>query len=147
MLDDQVVRLQLHLVVGAEPEVVVLAFGGCVDPPPLVAAERTLLVVVGDDVLAELGADGFQPVAEVADEREVSQDGVLPLRQVMQHDRHEQDDHRGSDPDEHAGILYLGAGPVRDDDKGHFFVCVKRRRAWSRVSERSASQHVIRRAA
>ena len=106
VLDDQVVRLQFHLVVGAETEVVVLALGGCVDPPPLVAAERTLLVVVGHDVLAELGADGLQPVAEVADDWKVSQDGALALRQVIQRDCHQQDGHHESNPDQHAGILY-----------------------------------------
>ena len=72
VLDDEVVRLQLHLVVGAEAEVVVLALRRGVDPSSLVAAERPLLVVVGDDVLAELGTDRLQPVAEVPDDRERS---------------------------------------------------------------------------
>src|SRR4051794_10553015 len=42
VLDDQVVRLQLHLVVGAEAEVIVFALGRGVDPSPLVAAEWAL---------------------------------------------------------------------------------------------------------
>src|SRR4029079_9774983 len=62
---------------------------------------------------AERGHDGLEPVTEVADEREVAQDGVLSLRQVMQRDRHQQHDHRGSHPDEHARILYLGAASDR----------------------------------
>src|SRR4051795_8626913 len=82
VFDDQVARLQLHLVVGPEAEVVVLPFRGRVDPRALIAAEWALLVVVGDDVLAELRTDGFQPVTEVPDDRERPEDGVLTLHQV-----------------------------------------------------------------
>ena len=105
VLDDEVVRLQLHLVVGTEAEVVVLALGRRVDPPALVAAERALLVVVGDDVLTELRPDGFEPVAEVTDDRKVSQDGVLPLRQIVDHDQREQDDHDSGYSDHHTDAI------------------------------------------
>ena len=101
VLDDQVVRLQLHLVVGAEAEVVVLAFGRRVDPSPLVAAERTLLVVVGDDVLAELGTDRFQPVAEVSDDRERPEDRVLTLRQIVDRHGDHDPDRNGDHPHRH----------------------------------------------
>jgi hypothetical protein len=54
--DDQVARGLLEIVVGAEAEVVVLLLGRRVDPAALVARERPLLVVAGDDVLAQLGS-------------------------------------------------------------------------------------------
>jgi hypothetical protein len=47
----------LEVVVGAEPEIVVLTLRRGIHPAALAAAERTLLVVVGDDVLPELGAN------------------------------------------------------------------------------------------
>src|SRR3954469_167390 len=80
VLDDQVARLQLHLVVRPEAEVVVLPLRGRVDPGALIAAEWTLFIVVGHDVLAELRTDGFQPVAEMSDDRERPEDRVLALR-------------------------------------------------------------------
>ena len=83
VLDDRVALGVLDVVVGAEREVVVLQLRRGVDPPPLVPAERPLVVVVGDDVLPQLGADRLEPVAEVADHREVPQDRVLLLRQVL----------------------------------------------------------------
>ena len=55
VFDDQVVARRLHLVVRAKPEIGVLKLGRGVDPPTFVTTERTFLVVVGDDVLAELG--------------------------------------------------------------------------------------------
>ena len=77
VLDDRVALGVLDVVVGAEPEVVVLELGRRVDPAPLVAAERPLLVVAGDDVLAQLGAEPLEQEAQVADDREVAQDRVL----------------------------------------------------------------------
>jgi hypothetical protein len=56
--DQQVVDL-LEVVVGAEPEGVDLALGRRVDPAPLIARERPLLVVGRDDVLAQLRADAL----------------------------------------------------------------------------------------
>jgi hypothetical protein len=52
----------LEVVVGAEAEVVVLQLGGRVDPSALVAAERPLLVVAGDDVLPQL-RDRWSPAS------------------------------------------------------------------------------------
>ena len=66
----------------------------------MIAAERTLFVVVGHDVLAQFGADGLQPIAEVANDRECSQDRVLPLRQVLHEHSHEQDREHRTDPDQ-----------------------------------------------
>ena len=54
-----------------------------VDPAALITAERPVGVVVGDDVLAQLGADGLEQVPQVADDREVAQDRVASLRQVV----------------------------------------------------------------
>ena len=127
MLDDQVARLQLHLVVGAKPEVVVLAFGRRVDPSPLVAAEWALLVVVGDDVLTELWTDGFQPVAEVPDDRERPEDGVLTLRQIVDRNCNQENDRDGNDPDHEE----VPATSARD-----FFAAPEHHRQ-SRVSRRS----------
>ena len=83
VLDDQITRLELHLVVGTEAEVAVLAFRWRVDPSALIEAEWALLVVVSDDVLTQLRPDSFQPVAEVPDDRERPEDCVLTLRQVV----------------------------------------------------------------
>jgi hypothetical protein len=82
VLHDQVVVHPLEVVVGTEPEVPVGLLRRGVHPAPLIAAEGPLLVVVGDDVLAQLRADALEQVAQVADHREVAQDGVARLQQV-----------------------------------------------------------------
>ena len=87
VLDDRVARQVLDVVVGAEPGVVVLLLGRGVDPGALVAAERPLLVVAGDDVLAQLRTDRLQPVARVRDHRVVAQQRVPLLGQVARRDR------------------------------------------------------------
>jgi hypothetical protein len=71
----------------------------------LVAAERAFLGIRGDDVLAQLGADRLEPVAEAADDREVAPDGVLALGQVAQGD---DDEDRGQDAE---GVEH-GSGSV-----------------------------------
>src|SRR5262245_58548911 len=81
--DDEVIRRRLHVVVGPESEVVVLTLRRRVDPSTFIAAERPLLVVAGHDVLPQLGADCLQPVTKVTDDREIPQDGMLPLQKVM----------------------------------------------------------------
>jgi hypothetical protein len=53
------------------------------DDAALVARERALLVVRRDDVLAQLRTDRLEHVAEVADDREVAQDRVLALAQIV----------------------------------------------------------------
>src|SRR5215211_6950779 len=83
--DDEAVDL-LHLVVRAEAERVDLALGRGIDPPALVAGEGALLVVGGDDVLAQLRADRLEQVAEVPDHGEVADDRVLPLAKVARDD-------------------------------------------------------------
>jgi len=82
----------LEVVVAAEPEVVVLQLGRGVDPASLVAAERSLLVVAGDDVLPQLRADRLEQLAPVTDDREVPQQRVLLLQQVVRTDRHGRSD-------------------------------------------------------
>ena len=100
VLDDEVIGLSLHVLVGAEPEGGVRLLRGRIHPPPLVAAERPLLVVVRHDVLTELRADGLEPVADVPDDREIPEDRVLALQQVVHDDdgqepeRAEEQDHR-----------------------------------------------------
>ena len=101
LLDDRVVAGLLEVVVGAEPEVGVLRLRRRVHPAPVVTAERPLLVVVGDDVLAQLGADRLEDEAHVADHREVPQDGVLALGEVVDRQGHEPDHDRHEDPQQH----------------------------------------------
>jgi hypothetical protein len=82
VLDDRVVVHPFQVVVGAEPEVAVGQLRRRVHPAPLVAAEGPLRVVVRDDVLAQLGADGLEQEPQVPDDRVVAQDGVAALQQV-----------------------------------------------------------------
>jgi hypothetical protein len=82
VLDDRVVVHPFQVVVGAEAEVAVGQLRRCVHPAPLVAAEGPFRVVVGDDVLTQLGADGLQEEPQVTDDRIVAQDGVAALQQV-----------------------------------------------------------------
>ena len=85
-------------------------------PPPLVAAERPLLVVVRHDVLTELRADGLEPVADVPDDREIPEDRVLALQQVVHDDdgqepeRAEEQDHRVilREPSPAMGVISSG---------------------------------------
>jgi hypothetical protein len=86
VLDDQEALHRLHLVVGAEAEQVRLRLRGGLDPAPLVAGERALLVVGGDDVRAQLRAEGLERIAEVPEQREVAQDRAAALQQVIAHD-------------------------------------------------------------
>ncbi len=65
------------------------------------------LVVVGDDVLTELGSDRLEPVPEVSDHGEVAQDRVFALGQVASGGEHHQcddHDHNGEPP-------FHGPGP------------------------------------
>src|SRR5690242_1635519 len=87
VIDDHVAGRVLDIVVGAEAEVVVLELGRGVHPPALVAAERPFLVVAGDDVLPQLRPDLLDQVAPVADEREVPQDRMPALSQVVRRNR------------------------------------------------------------
>ena len=92
------VAVGVEPVVGAEPEVRVLPFGGGVHPAALVAVEGPLLVVVADDVLAQLRAERLQQVAQMADYREVAQDGVALLRHVVDRRDDEHGAYRGQRP-------------------------------------------------
>ena len=83
VLDDRIAGGVLDVVVGAEAEVVVLQLGAGIDPAALVTAEGTLLVVAGDDVLPQLGSELLGHEPGVTDDREVAQDGVLALDQVV----------------------------------------------------------------
>ena len=94
VLDDHVAGRALDVVVGAEPEVVVLELGRGVDPAALVAGERAFVVVAGDDVLAQLRPDPLDEVAAVADHGEVAQDRVPALDQVVGRDRSGRGDRR-----------------------------------------------------
>jgi hypothetical protein len=80
------VARSIEVVVGSEAEVGVLVLGGCLHPPSLIPGERPPLIVVGDDVLAELGTDALKEVAEVPDNREVPKDGVFFPDEVVDPD-------------------------------------------------------------
>ena len=70
----------LDVVVGAEAEVVVRLLRRGVHPAPLIPRERPLLVVGRHNVLPQLGAEGFDEVPGVPDEREVAQQRVVSLK-------------------------------------------------------------------
>ena len=80
----------LEGVVRPETKVVVLLFGARVDPPALVARERTLLVVRRHEVLSERRPEGLKPVAKAADDREIRDDGVRALEAVARSDEPEE---------------------------------------------------------
>ena len=88
VLDDRIADRK-DLVVGAEAEVVVLAVRRSVDPVALVAIERQLLAVVGDDVLTELGAELDEEIPEVAGDREIPDDAVVREPPIVDEERHE----------------------------------------------------------
>jgi hypothetical protein len=100
VLDDRVSGGVLHVVVGAEAEVVVLPLRRGVHPAPLVAGERPFLVVARHHVLPELRPDRLDQVAAVADHREVAQQRMVPLEEVPHGDRrHRRERGRRGRPD------------------------------------------------
>src|SRR5262249_55423251 len=113
--NDDVPRRLLEIVVGAEAEIVVLLLRAGVDPAPLIARERSLLVVAGDDVLAQLGTERLEEIAQVADEREVANDGVPSLHEVVNGD----DDEERNDPDDdpQRGRHACRLSPIRQDTR------------------------------
>ena len=82
LLDHREVQL-LHIVVGAEPEVVVLRLRRGVHPAPLVPAERPFLIVGADDVLPQFGTDRLQRVPGPGEQREVVPQCVFALQQIL----------------------------------------------------------------
>ena len=86
MLDHRIAGRVLQVVVGAEPEVVVLLLRRGVHPPTLIAGKRALLVVGRDDVLPQLGPNLFEQVPSVPEEGKVAQQCVLALEQVTHDD-------------------------------------------------------------
>jgi hypothetical protein len=98
----------LEVLVGAEAHVGVGLLGRGVDPAALVAVEGPLVLIGGHDVLAQLGTEGLEDEAQVPDDGEVPQHGVLALEQVVggdegqaadQHPDHDGgDDHGRSSP-------------------------------------------------
>ena len=67
-------------------------------PAAWVLSVKALGIVVGNDVLAKFRADRFENVAKMTDHREVSEDGVLLLKDVVERDgQHQKDDDREDD--------------------------------------------------
>jgi hypothetical protein len=120
LLEHHVVRRLLDVVVSAESEVSGLLLGGVVHPSPVVTTERSLLVVVGDDVLPQFRANGLEEEAEVADDREVAEDRVLALYEVVDaDDQQDGDDRTEDDQPDHGGSLGVGPGPEAAVRCGH----------------------------
>ncbi|MNV75778.1 hypothetical protein D3C71_1690940 [compost metagenome] len=78
------------IVEGAEGLLGTFVLGPGVDQRTLRAGERQLVVVALDQVLADFRADGFDQVADVAQDRVVAAHGVVALPQVVQADQAEQ---------------------------------------------------------
>jgi hypothetical protein len=95
VVDHRIAGRVLEVVVRTEAEVVVVLLRRRVDPAALVAGERPLLVVAGDQVLPQLRAHRLQEVAGVAQHREVPEQGVLPLHEVADGDGGERAEPRG----------------------------------------------------
>ena len=91
MPNHQVIVFGLEPVVGAKSKRVVFAFGRGIDPAPLIAAERPLGIVIRDDVLPQLGADPFEQISKVPDDRKVPNDGVAFLHEIVCHEGHQDD--------------------------------------------------------
>ena len=110
MFDDDIVLRQLHFVVRTEPEIVVLELRRGVDPSALLTAEGSFLVVVGDDVLSQFWPEHLEQIAEVADDREVVEDGVSTLREVIDRNRCEERADAAEDPHTHLEYPAVSAG-------------------------------------
>ena len=94
MIDPLVVH-RIGAAQGAERHRVHLVLGALVDQCPLLARERHVFQVALHEVLADLRADRFQPVAEVRHHRIVAAQRAALLQQVPGPQRH----HRGSQAD------------------------------------------------
>ena len=83
LLDNEVIRRFLKIIICPETEVIILLLGGGVDPAAVVPAEGALLIVVGYDVLSQLRSHHLEEIAQVPDERKVTKDRMVPLQQVV----------------------------------------------------------------
>ena len=73
----------------AKRPLVLDVLGALIHDRPRFAAERHLFVVAFDQILADLGADGFEQVAEVTDDGIVAQHRVPRLEHVIDAHQHE----------------------------------------------------------
>src|SRR5882672_2966797 len=97
MVDEQD-RTGLVGVVGrAEADHASLGLGEPVDPAARGAVERQLLPVVHEEVLPEILALLLEEITQVPDDREIAEDGVLLLRDVLDEDEHDERDQREGD--------------------------------------------------
>ena len=119
MLDHRIAGRVLQVVVGAEPEVVVLLLSRGIDPPSLVTGEWALLVVGRHDVLPQLGADRFDQVPSVSEDGKIAAQCVLPLKEVTQADsRHRRSSSGGDRPSDPAHAVRVPARP-RPETRPH----------------------------
>ena len=105
LFDNQVVRREFEVVVRSEPEIIILILGRCIEPAPLLPAERPLFRVAGNDVLSKFRADCLEQITEMADDRKVAQDGMLTLRQVVDNHRDHETNNDG-DKRDHQSTFY-----------------------------------------
>jgi hypothetical protein len=93
------VYCEVEVYVGAEPEPVVFTLGSCIDPAALIATERALAVVVGDDVLAQLRTDQLKQESEMPEHWPCAEDRVTLLRQIPNNDPHKEPRKKDDDPE------------------------------------------------
>ena len=97
MLDNQIARSSLDIVVGSEAKIIVAFVRGSKNPLSVVAIEGTFFVVVGDDILSQLRPQLRKDMASVADHRIVAADRILGLNQVVDRDCDDDNQQDGSD--------------------------------------------------
>ncbi len=84
MLYDEIIAFHFEIHICAKPKIVVLTLGRGIDPSSLIPAEGSFLIIVGDDVLAKLRANGLQPKTQMTNDREIADDRVLLLNDIME---------------------------------------------------------------
>ena len=87
----------VHVLDAAKPAFVVLDLGSGIDHGPLVARKRQLFIVALQKVLAQLGADVFQRVAQASRQRVVAAHGLFGLLEI-QAAQHKQQTQSGTGP-------------------------------------------------
>ncbi|MCY1434525.1 hypothetical protein D9M71_505870 [compost metagenome] len=96
---DEFVAGRVDVDQGAEGFVAALVLGSCVDQRALGAGERQAVVVGLQQVLADLRADAFHQVADVAEDRVVAPHRMGRLQQVEETQQAEHPGDQGEGPD------------------------------------------------
>ncbi len=104
------IAFRAHVQLGAERPLVGLALGTLVDQRALHARERRGLGVALDEVLADLRAEIFQQIAQVAGHRVVAQQRVPGLQHIVQAQQQRHHTVPGGQRQERAAPAGLGLG-------------------------------------